>query len=162
MMFIDTNFLKNNEIQLRLQKTVDGDRKKKWLPAYCFAICDKQGREMGICDLRIGHNINVYYGGNISYYIQEAYRGHHYAGKACLLLFELAKKHKMDYLIITCNPDNYASRRTCEYVGCRYIETVELPEDNDMRLEDGETEKCIYRIDLEDIHGEHVSGKGEI
>ena len=148
MMFLDTSFLGNDEIQLRLQKTVDGNVEKNWLPAYHFAICDKQDREMGTCDLRIGHNLSTYYGGNIGYRIQEEYRGHHYAGKACLLLFELAKKHNMDHLIITCNPDNYASRKTCEYVGCHLVEIVELPEDNNMRLEDGETEKCIYRIEL--------------
>lgn len=147
-MFLDTSFLVNNEIQLSLKKTVDGNTAKAWLPTYHFAICDKQGQQMGDCDLRVGHNLNVYYGGNIGYRIYEEFRGHHYAGKACLLLFELAKKHNMDYLIITCNPDNYASRKTCEYAGCHLVEIVELPEDNDMRIESGETEKCIYRIDL--------------
>ena len=28
------------------------------------------------------------------------------------------------------------------------MEIAELPEDNDMRLEDGETAKCIYRVEL--------------
>lgn len=147
-MFWHTDILTDNEIQLCLQKTVDGDDEKGWLPAYHFAICDHQGREMGTCDLRVGHNLNVYYGGNIGYRVREEYRGHHYAGKACHLLFKLAEKHGMDYLIITCNPDNYASRKTCEYVGCHLVEIVELPEDNGMRLEDGETEKCIYKIVL--------------
>lgn len=104
---------------------------------------------MGVCDLRIGYNQRVYYGGNIGYRIKEEYRGHHYAAKACLLLFKLAKEHGMKYLIITCNPDNYPSRKTCEYIGCRLVEIVELPADNDMRLTDGETEKCIYRVNLE-------------
>lgn len=148
MVFLDTDFLVSDEIQLCLQQTVDGNIEKGWVPAYHFAICDKQGREMGTCDLRIGHNLGTYYGGNIGYRVHEEYRGHYYAGKACLLLFQLAKKHNMDYLIITCNPDNYASRRTCEYVGCHLVEIVELPEDNNMRLENGETEKCIYRIEL--------------
>lgn len=148
MEFLDTSFLTNDEIQLCLQKTADGNTEKAWLPAYHFAICDKQGKEMGICDLRIGHNSNTYYGGNIGYSIHEEHRGHHYAGKACLLLFKLAKKHGMDYLIITCNPDNYASRKTCEYVGCYLVEIAELPENNDMRMELGETEKCIYRIEM--------------
>ena len=147
-MFLDTGFLTNDEIQLRLERTAEGDLERGWVPAYHFAIFDSQGREMGGCDLRIGHNLNTYYGGNIGYEIHEAYRGHHYAGKACLLLFQLAKKHGMDYLIITCNPDNYPSRKTCEYVGCRLVEIAQLPEDNDMRREEGETEKCIYRIDL--------------
>ena len=148
MIFLDTGFLANDEIQLCLQKTVNGNAEKGWLPAYHFAICDIQGREMGVCDLRIGHNLNTYYGGNIGYRIHEEYRGHHYAGKACFLLFELAKKHDMDYLIITCNPDNCASRKTCEYVGCHLVEIIELPEDNEMRLENGVTKKCIYRIEI--------------
>lgn len=147
-MFLDTSFLVNDEIQLCLQKTVDGNTEKNWVPAYYFVICDKQGREMGVCDLRIGHNTNTYYGGNIGYRIEEEYRGRHYAGKACLLLLELAKRHNMDYLIITCSPDNYASRKTCEYMGCYLAQIVRLPEDNEMRLENGATEKCIYRIEI--------------
>ena len=66
-----------------------------------------------------------------------------------MLLFQLAKKHKMDYLIITCNPDNHASRKTCEYAGGILEEIVEIPEDNDMR-KIGETEKCIFRFSLQD------------
>lgn len=52
------------------------------------------------------------------------------------------------YLIITCNPDNYASRKTCEYVGGELPEIVEWPEENDMR-KNGEFEKCIYKFYLE-------------
>lgn len=150
-MFLDTSFLVNDEIQLRLKKTTKAKPKKGLVPVYYFLICDKEGNEMGTCDLRIGHNRNLYYGGNIGYRIKEEYRGHHYAGKACLLLFELAKKHDLDYLIITCNPDNYASKKTCEFVGGELIEIVELPEDNDMRLQRGETEKCIYKIVLDEL-----------
>lgn len=146
-MFLNTDFLKNDEIQLVLEKTVDGDVKKEWVSAYHFAICSSEGEKLGVCDLRVGHNDRLYYGGNIGYRIEEEYRGHHYAGKACLLLFELARKHGMEYVIITCNPDNYASRKTCEYAGGDLLEIVELPEGNDMR-EDGELEKCIFRFQL--------------
>ena len=146
-MFLDTAFLKNDEIQLLLEKTVDGNEEKDWVPAYHFAICNSEGCKMGNIDLRIGHNDKLYYGGNIGYRVEEPYRGYHYAGKACLLLFELAKKHELEYLIITCDPDNYPSRKTCEYAGGELLEIVELPEDNDMR-ERGMTEKCIYRFEL--------------
>ncbi|WP_349945130.1 GNAT family N-acetyltransferase [Lacrimispora sp. BS-2] len=146
-MFIDTDFLRSDEIFLKLEKTVEGNADKDWLPAYHFDICDKCGTKMGECDLRIGHNEKVYYGGNIGYGIDKEYRGHHFAGKACMLLFELARKHHMEYLIITCNPNNYASRKTCEYAGGILEEVVQLPDQNDMRL-NGETEKCIYRFDL--------------
>lgn len=102
---------------------------------------------MGLCDLRIGHNENLYYGGNIGYEIFSPYRGHHYAGKACKLLFKLAKKHGLEYVIITCNPDNLASARTCEYAGGTLLEIAELPPENDMR-DKGETHKCIYKFEI--------------
>ena len=147
-MFFDTSFLRSEEIQLILEKTVEANRAKGSLPAYHFAICDRIGVKMGVCDLRVGHNERVYYGGNIGYRVERPYRGHHYAGKACLLLLHLARLHGMDYLYITCNPDNWASRKTCEYAGGELLEITELPEDNDMRLEEGETAKCIYRLEL--------------
>ncbi len=147
-MFLDTDFLKTDDLQLLLEKTVEADQVRGWVPAYHFAICGPEGRRMGVCDLRVGHNRNTYFGGNIGYRVEEPYRGHHYAGKACLLLFQLARRHGMDHLFITCNPDNLPSRRTCEYAGGQLVEVAELPEDNDMRLESGETEKCVYRFDL--------------
>lgn len=146
-MFLNTDFLKNEEIRLVLEKTADGDAEKDWVPAYHFAICDRTGTKVGICDLRLGHNEKLYYGGNIGYRIEEKYRGHHYAGKACLLLFELARRHDLGYVIITCNPDNLPSRKTCEYAGGTLLEIAELPEGNDMRAR-GEFEKCIFRFQL--------------
>ena len=148
MKFLDTDFMKTDEFQLILEMTVKANPEKDWLPAYHFAICNPEGVKMGACDLRIGHNESVYYGGNIGYRVDEPCRGHHYAGKACRLLFELARRHGMEYVIITCNPDNWASRKTCEYLKGELLEIAELPEDNDMRLESGETHKCIYRFQL--------------
>lgn len=68
-MFLDTAFLKNEEIQLLLEKTADGDEKRNWVPAYHFSICNLNGTKMGQCDLRIGYNDNLYYGGHIGYTI---------------------------------------------------------------------------------------------
>lgn len=75
------------------------------------------------------------------------FRENHYAGKACLLLFQLARKHNMDYLYITCDPDNSASKKTCEYAGGNLLEIATLPEGNDMR-DRGELKKCIYEFHL--------------
>lgn len=146
--FLKTYDLKTDEIELRLERTADGDEEKKWVPSYKFDICSPKGTKMGFCDLRVGYNENIYYAGNIGYTIHEEFRGHHYAAKACFLLFELARKHGMKELIITCNPDNIASAKTCERVGGELLETVELPMDNPMRVEDGETHKRIYRVKL--------------
>ena len=86
--------------------------------------------------------------GHIGYSVYEKYRGHHYAAKACELLFLLAKKHNMSYLYITCNPDNIPSRKTLEYLKGELLEIAELPEDSDMRVNYGDTEKCIFKFDL--------------
>lgn len=145
--FFDTEVLTDGEILLMLDRTVPANPAEEWLPSYHFTICDRKGHKAGQCDLRIGHNRRIYYGGNIGYRVEEPYRGNHYAGKACRLLFRLAKRHGMDCLVITCNPDNHASRKTCEYAGGILREIVALPQDNDMRL-DGETHKCIYEFVL--------------
>lgn len=145
--FLDTGDLRDGEIVLELERTIAGNAERNWLPAYRFHICNYAGEKMGVCDLRVGYSRNIYYGGNIGYRIEEEFRGSHYAGKACRLLFELAKRHGMDYLVITCNPDNYASAKTCEYAGGVLREIAELPEDNDMRQR-GETSKRIYTFSL--------------
>ncbi len=148
MDFLDTSFLQSDEIKLVLERTAEADPVRKWVPAYHFGIYNKQGERMGSCDLRIGYSDGLYYGGHIGYAVDEAHRGRHYAAKACELLFSLAKKHGMDHLFITCDPDNLPSRRTCEYLGGELLEIAELPEDNDMRLRDGDTEKCVFRFAL--------------
>ena len=146
--FFSTDFLKNDEIKLVLTGINEGDPEKNWVPAYHFSICDNHENKVGTCDLRIGYNDGLYYGGHIGYAVDAEHRGHNYAAKACRLLFLLAQKHDMNYLYITCNPDNHASKRTCEYLHGEYLGTIELPEENDMRLEDGETHKCIFRFNL--------------
>ena len=146
-MFFDTSFLKNDEISLIRERTADANEKRGWVPAYYFAVYDREGNKVGECDLRIGHNDNTYYGGNIGYTVFPPYRGKHYAAKACKLLFELARMHGMEYLYISCDPDNVASRKTCEYAGGEFVETAILPEENEMR-KNGELAKCIFRFVL--------------
>ena len=116
------------------------------MPTYHFHICDLNGNIMGKCNLRIGYTAGLYYGGHIGYSVNEEYRGHHYAAKACKLLFSLAKKHGMNYLYIVCDPDNIPSRKTLEYLNGEFLGVVELPEDNDMRVNEGETHKCIFKF----------------
>lgn len=146
-MFYKDSDLKDNEICLKITKTVNAQPKKHYVPAYYFDICLLDGTKVGSCDLRIGHNDNTYIGGNIGYSILEQYRGHRYAAKAVKILFKLAKKHDMKYLIITCSPTNLASKKTCEICGGFYIETAKIPENNDMYLF-GQRENLIYKFDL--------------
>ena len=147
-MFYDTEDLRDGEIMLQLERTAEGNPEKNWVPAYYFGICLADGTRIGQCDLRIGHNDRLYIGGNIGYGIDEGYRGHHYAVKACRLLFRQARKHGMDYVIITCDPGNTASARTCELAGGQYLETADIPEDHDM-YERGFRQVLVYRFNLD-------------
>jgi tagatose 1,6-diphosphate aldolase len=147
-MFQDTSNLFDSEIILKLHRTADAIPQRNWVPAYHFKIYRKSDDvEVGFCDLRIGHTEGTFYGGNIGYTVYEAYRGHHFAGKACLLLFTLAKKHDMGYVYITCDPDNFASRKTCEFAGGELEGIFDLPPHNEMYLE-GDKRKCVFRFIL--------------
>lgn len=119
------------------------------VPAYVFDMRHTlTNQRMGGIDLRLGESYNLrMYGGQIGYGVDPAYRGQHYAARAVRLLLPLARRHGFSELWITCNPDNYASRRTCELAGGKLIEIVPIPEDLDL-YQEGEREKCRYLIRL--------------
>ena len=139
--------LSDGEILLKLVRTSDGQPERKYLPSYCFNICLADGTYAGYCDFRVGSNENTYYGGNIGYTIIEEHRGHHYAAKALRLLLSLAKKHELEYILVTCEPENTASAKTCLAAGGRLLETAAIPETNDM-YQKGRRYVNVYRFDL--------------
>ncbi|WP_207643701.1 GNAT family N-acetyltransferase [Desnuesiella massiliensis] len=117
---------------------------KGYVPAYKYRITMHNSNDsIGNIDIRIGYNENIYYGGNIGYEIEQAYRGNNYASKACKIIKQIAIAHGMDGLIMTCNPDNFPSRVTCEKAGLKLKEIVDLPPHNEM-YQVGERQKCVY------------------
>jgi tagatose 1,6-diphosphate aldolase len=90
------------------------------------------------------------YSGNIGYHVYPPARGRHLAERACRLILPLARRHGMEQLWITCNPDNAASRRTCERLGAQLVDTVAIPKDHPFRSR-GETAKCRYLLDLSQL-----------
>lgn len=146
-MFLGTTDLKDEEIYLKLQGTAEADDSKGFLPSYYFTIHRRENDvELGRCDLRVGFNRGTEINGNLGFTIHTPYRGHHYAGKACLLLLRLARKHHMECLIITCRPENIASRKTCLSVGAELQEIFELPEGHDLNRNG--TKMCRYKVIL--------------
>lgn len=142
--FLDFHVINGDDIDLHLIKTVPGNKDKNWVPAYHFNISLSGSSEpIGAIDIRIGYNENLYYGGHIGYLVNEEYRGNRYAAKAVWLLRRVAHAHGMKRLIITCNQENIASRKTCEYIGAIFLEIADVPEENDM-YQRGEKQKCIY------------------
>lgn len=59
----------------------------------------------------------------------------------------LARKHGLETLWITCNPDNVASSRTCESLGAEVVEKVDPPR-NKNAYRKGERQKLRYKIEL--------------
>lgn len=102
----------------------------------------------GSISLRIGHSENLdLYLGHIGYHVLPPARGRHFAERACKLLLPLARAHGHSQLWITCNPENAASRRTCERLGARFIDTVPVPSTNALYSQ-GDRYKCRYRLGL--------------
>ena len=87
------------------------------------------------------------YSGNIGYHVYPPARGRRFAERACRLVLPLLRRHGMERVWITCNPDNVASRRTCERLGATLVDTIEIPRDHPFRSR-GETAKCRYLISL--------------
>lgn len=147
--FRDPGELIDGELQLVLVEKCPGDSEKNRVPAYRFEMTHVSEHEaIGRIELRVGDtNHLVMYGGHIGYWVGPEHRGRHYAARSLRLLLPLARHHNLETLWITCNPANIASRKTCELVGGRFVEIVDLPEDTDM-YQRGERQKCRYRLDL--------------
>ncbi len=120
------------------------------VPGYHFwmriANAPAAERIAGSVTLRIGNSADLeQLVGHIGYQVFPASRGHHYAERASRLVLPLAKAHGMDQLWITCNPDNIASRRTCQRLGAEMIEIIPVPPEHELFTR-GDKEKCRYRL----------------
>lgn len=146
--FKDFDYLTDGEIDLKIENKIPSNIEKGYVPAYKYWITLHNSNDsIGNIDIRIGYNENLYYGGHIGYGIEASYRGNNYASKACKIIKQVAIAHGMDRLIITCNPNNFPSRITCEKVGLKLKEIVDLPPYNEV-YQKGERQKCIYEWNL--------------
>ena len=84
--------------------------------------------EMGRINLRLGESPCVYVFGHIGYHVDPPDRGHRYAERACRLLQPLIRRRGKSSVVITCDPDNIPSRKTCEALGCELERTVKVPD----------------------------------
>ena len=146
--FLDPGELVDDDLELVLVEKAPADEAKGYFPKYRFEMRNvKTGETMGEISLRVGNNDNTKYGGNVGYGVDEKFRGHHYSARSLKLISALAKQHGLNTLWVTCNPENVASRKTCELAGGKLVEICDLPADNEQYLK-GERKKCRYRFDL--------------
>lgn len=146
--FFDPGPLADGDLTLTLRICLPGDPARGWAPSYEFEMRHTaDGTLMGNISLRIGESDHiVLYAGHIGYEVFPEHRCHHYAARACRLLLPLALRHGLEVVWITCDPDNWASRRTCELAGARFVEIVRVPPTDVLYLM-GHRWKCRYRLD---------------
>lgn len=147
--FEDVGALRDRDLWLELRAREPANAARGWVPAYRFAMrLDGVDQPAGRLSLRIGstHSIESY-AGHIGYEVTPAFRGHRLAERSVRLVLPLARRHEFTELWITCNPDNWPSRRTCERLGAQLVEIVDVPKDSHV-FAPGAERKCRYRLAL--------------
>lgn len=142
--FNEFDVISTDEITLKISQKHQGDG--ELLPFYYYDIFVGD-TVVGKISIRIGNNYHSYYNGNIGYEIDNEYRGNNYSYKACKLVFQVAKAHGMNKLILTCDENNIASYKTIEKLGAELLEIVKPPKDYFAYREDMEKQR-IYKLQI--------------
>lgn len=143
--FFEPGILIDRDLELKLTDKVPVNIERNYSPQYKFTLFKTGTKEvMGMIGLRpILTSSLERYGGNINYHVDETYRGHNYAARSCRLLFPLARKHGIKSLLITCDPKNIASVKTCELLNGTLLD-ISLVEIEPQQFRD----TCRYEIPI--------------
>lgn len=139
--------IEGKEIDLILKKYCEAIPEKGWVPKFVYNVVLHNTKTIvGECEARIGDTANLFYNGHIGYSINPEFRGNGYAGKAVELLLPIFKENGIYKVYITNSPENNNSKRVCEKLNAKFLGLFELPMDNAMRIEDGETYKNVFEV----------------
>lgn len=140
--------LVDGELELVLTGRHPFDPVTRYFPWYEFEM-RRTGthQRLGLIRLRVGPAATLRCPGQIGYEVDEPHRGHRYAARSCRLLLPFALAHGLTAVWLTVDPENYASQRTCEITGARYVETVRIPKDHEM-YRHGARYRRRYRLDV--------------
>src|SRR5687768_5497702 len=118
--------LTSGDVTLSFSHIIPGDPARDFVPSYHFRVL-VAGHDIGHLNLRIGDTSHVRQSaGHIGFEIAPSFRGHRYALQACHALAPFAATFCRPFLI-TCDPDNPASRRTIELLGATFLDEVPVP-----------------------------------
>ncbi len=147
----DYEIISDGTIGLKLLNKSNGDKEKGRSPEYKFQILlHTENIEIGHLNIRFGDNEKLMkYIGHIGYGIDHLHRGNKYSLRACQLAKKILKDHSVESVIITCNPDNHASRKICEILGGELLEIVDVPSNLDI-YSVIESRKCRYEWKIND------------
>ena len=102
------------------------------------------GEWVGWIHVLVGHTIRSRYDGQIGYMINdEKYRNKGYATDACLALKPFIRSLGYEYITITTDENNIASRRVLSKIGATLLETVDTPTWTGIYRQ-GQRRTCIY------------------
>lgn len=116
------------------------------VPGYVFDIqVDELERVVGRVEYRFEHGVDLLYYGHVGYVIYLPYRGHRFAQKACVAMAQIVrKKHpEIKSMMITCNPDNEASRQTIINLGAVFIQRVDVEKSHELYAQ-GDIQKDVF------------------
>lgn len=111
---------------------------------YYIYIIKEANQEIGRIVFRLGSQLEHYYDGHIGYAIDPEYQGQSKSFHACLLLKDIIREHGYDEVIITCSPDNLASKKIIRKLGAKLLETKAIPANLRKHFNQDETIKEIY------------------
>lgn len=139
------NSLTDNVIDLNLTLKMA----KEDIHYYYKIYKHKTDEVIGYCGIRLGQNEEFKYLGNIEYEIVKEHRGNNYSVRAGILLTEIAKFHGFDNILITANPNNIASIKVIEKLGCSYVNVVAVPKESRL-YKTGHKIVTVYNMDLKE------------
>jgi len=117
-------------VTLRFSHIIPQDEPRGFVPAYHFRIVLWEGVDVGHVNFRIGDTEHVLLcAGHIGYAINPDQRGRGYAFEACQAIAPFVRKLR-ETAIITADPDNFASLRTIEKLGARFLNEILVPVDD--------------------------------
>jgi hypothetical protein len=112
--FQEPGDLVDDDMRLVVEHLYPGDATAGWVPAYRFAIMVR-GQKVGDIELRLGTSDFIQqFAGHVGYNVELPYRGNRLAARALRLLLPLAGRHGFTCIWATVDPENWASRRSCE------------------------------------------------
>ena len=130
-------------VRLQFSRIVPGDVPRGLVPYYHFRIIAADGTDVGHINFRVGDTEHVRLcAGHVGYEIIGTFRGRGFALQACRALAPFVRSFYKS-ITLTSDPDNYASIRTIEKLGARFIDNVVVPS-HDPHYQSGSRSKKRY------------------
>lgn len=122
--------LRGDRLVLCYRRILPGDPSRGYLPAYHYRILIRSGTDVGHINFRVGDEPHDrYVAGHIGFGIDPEFRGARLAYRACRTMQAWIARVSGS-VIVTCDPDNLASKRTIELLGARFLNERTVPPDD--------------------------------